>query len=172
MASITPASGGTITASTLEAFFVASIRRLQAMEKSPVYNPNNANNCTSTSSDDSSSFTATIAFPVSITTDGDGSAVRAVDYLTNSTGYNAGTGGTITSPTLVEAIFESALRICALQIQPIKNPANLNPVSWNMSNSENGATNQANISISVQNFPLEIVNGGDSQTTKGKEYLL
>ena len=174
MATITAGSGGSITATTLESFFVAAIRRLQTLEKNPTYNPSALNYVTSTVSDDSSSFSATVNFPLSYVTDGDGiSNFTVEDYLTNATPqYSAGSGGTITASNLVKAIFEAALRLAALEIQPAKNPQGLNCISWTINKNELGSTNQGNFSLTVSNFPLDIVDGGDSQTTKGKEYLV
>jgi len=173
MATITAGSGGSITATTLEAFFVAAIRRLQTLEKTPTYNPSALNYVTSTVSDDSSSFSATVTFPLTYVTDGDGTTNFTVeDYLTGaSSQYNAGAGGTITASNLVKAIFESSLRIAALEIQPAKNPQNLSCVSWSISKNETGSAQQGTYSLTVINFPLEITDSGDSQTTKGKEYL-
>ena len=174
MATITAGSGGTITATTLEAFFVTAIRRLQTLEKSSTYNPSSINNVTSSISDDSSSFNASVTFPLNLTTDGDGeSPFVCVDYLVGASGqYSTGSGGTITAPNLVRAIFEATLRLSNLEIQPVKNPQNLNCLSWTITKSDIGSANHATFSLTVSNFPLEIVDGGDSQTTKGKEYLL
>lgn len=173
MTSINPGSGGTITATTLEAFFIAAIRRLQALEKSTTYNPSNLNNITSNLSDDNSSFNATINFPLNYTVDGDGETPFTVfDYLTGtSSQYLAGSGGTITASNLPKAIFEAALRISILEINPTKNPQNLNCISWTINKNEIGSSSQGTFTLTVSNFPLEIVEGGDSQTTKGKAYL-
>lgn len=175
MTIITPGSGATIQATSAESYLVAAIRLLQSLEKQPTYNPSNLNYCTSGSSDDNSSFTATLNCNVGVTASNGAINLTAIDYLSNITSsiFTNGTDGTFTSESLIQSIFDAAVMIENLELQAPKNPTQANYLDWSVSNQDLGGAGQARLSISLLNFPLtiSIASNGD-QTTKGKEYLL
>lgn len=179
MASITPGSGATITATTAEKFLPAAIWLLQSLENDPIRNPSVINNVTSSMSDDNQSLTASISFFASVSDDSNGNAVfTALDYLTNPSGqpahWIAGTGGTIQSATIQGAILEIVRFIDNLENTSAKNPQAKKCVSYTITSASLGsATPSANVSINITNFPLETTRAADgTQTVKGKDYLL
>lgn len=174
MTTIIPGTGATIQTDKAEAYLVAAVRLLQSLEKNPVRNPSNLNYCTSTSSDDNSSFTASLNCNVDVTINS-GINIIAIEYLAgiDSTIFTNGTDGTFTASGLVQSIFDAAVLLENLELQSIKNPTQANYVSWSISNQDIGGSGQARLSISLLNFPLEItLNEQGDQTTRGKEYLL
>ena len=179
MAAITAGSGATIAVTSIEKFLPAAIWKLQALENDPVRNPGAVNNVSSSMSDDSQSMTASVNFSATVADDGNGSAViTAIEYLTVPSGgsahWTAGTGGTITSPTIQGAVFEAIRLIDSLENQSAKNPQAKKTVSYTISSASLGSgTGNVSISINITNFPLTSTLGTDgTQQLIGKDYLL
>lgn len=178
MATRTPGTGGTNQAISLEAGLIADLRLLQSLERDTTRNPNNLNNVTSSTSDDTATFTASITFPINLTVNTDGTAkITAIDYLTTPNGANphyvVGTGGLIKSSTIQGAIIEQTVLIKGLELNSSKNPNGANYISYTLSNSTVGATGNAFFTASYNGLPLDITQASDgTQSTKGKTYLL
>lgn len=177
MATITPGSGSTITASTIESFFCGAVWLLQSLEADTVRNPTGINNVISSTSDDSRSATGTITIRATVTDDSNGNMVLSPsDYLTTPSGgtvhWSPGSGGTITSSTIQGAIFEAARLIDSLENQPIKNPEGLKTIAYTITNGNTENTGLAEIQISFTSFPLTFTfNADGTQSLKGRSYL-
>lgn len=177
MAAITPGSGATITASTIEAFFTGAIWLLQNLEADTTRNPTGINNVTSSISDDTRALTATINLSGTVDDDSGGKAViTCLDYLTTPSGGSAhwvvGTGGTITSATIQGAIFEACRLIDKLENNVVNNPTGKKLVNYSINNGDIGSSGNVSITINVANFPLTFsFNANGTQSLIGSSYL-
>lgn len=174
MATRIPGSGGTNQANTLEAGLIGDIRRLQAYERDTTKNPSSFNNVQSGSEDDSSSFTASVNFPITLSTNNGVVSITPIDYLNlSSSDYSPGTGGTIKAPNIQGAIIEQTILMSNLEKNASKNPGGAVYINFSITNTITSSSGNANFTASYSAMPLESTQSSDgSQTTKGKSYLL
>lgn len=179
MAVITPGSGATITASSIEAFFPGIIWLLQNLEADTLKNPSGANNVTSSISDDSRSLNATLTFLATVDDDASGKCLlTCLDYLTQPSGqsayWNPGSGGTITGQTIQTAGFEAARLIDKLENTAANNPTGRKTTSWSVTSAGggDGTSPYATVNINVTGFPLTFsFNANGTQSLVGSVYL-
>ena len=175
MSAITPGTGATIGATTIEQFLVAIMRFLQAQERNPAKNPQAVNNVTSSTNEDDATFNATVNIPCIESSNASGETViTATEYLVGVV-YSAGTDGTIKSGNAAQALIEATRLQRRLELDSAKNPQGANAITWafNTGTTLNGLTNTV-FSAQFTNLPLIITESedGGSSSSKGAEYLL
>jgi hypothetical protein len=98
------------------------------------------------------------------------SSYAATHYLTDST-FTSGTGGSSTAPNLAQAAMEAVMALKLLELDPTKNPNNINAVIRCQHVLNNSGGTNATFSALLE-FPIEIISlPGGGNVIEGKTYL-
>lgn len=138
MASITPGSGGTFTATTAEGRAIETLTFMQVQEQSSSRNPSELNYVVGAFDSDDLMFSGSYTLPAALTISTDGSLkIAAIPYLQGVT-FSPGTSSpTFKSTTIESYLLEVLMYLQGLEQQAAKNPQGLNYITGNF-NSDTG----------------------------------
>jgi hypothetical protein len=94
----------------------------------------------------------------------------ATHYLTDST-FTSGTGGSSTAPNLAQAAMEAVMALKLIELDPARNPNNINAVTRCQHVLNNSGGTNATFSALLE-LPIEIISlPGGGNVIEGKTYL-
>ena len=129
MATITPGTGGTIKAPTLEGQIIEALVLARLTERDSTKNPQNRNYIQCSTNLNTSTFTFNASLPLEQTINPQGQVTYIVpDYFVGLT-FNAGTGGTFKSSNIAAYIMEVITYAQNLEAITSKNPTGANNVN-------------------------------------------
>lgn len=165
---ITPGTGATITADTLESLTMSLIEFGQAQELTAARNPQSLNYITSSIDRDGMVLSANLSFPADISPNPDGSLlITSADYLAGVT-FTSGDDGTIQAENWVSALIVATImqRNREIDTQYVNN-SGLTPISWTIEGSATAVSKA--IFTCNYNLPVDALllpEGGTTYTAK------
>lgn len=138
MASISPGTSGTFSASTAEGRAIETLTFMQVQEQSAARNPSEFNYVIGVFDSDDLTFTGSYTLPAALTIATDGSLkIEAVPYLQGVT-FTPGSGSPTFKSTVIERyLLEVLMYLQSLEQQTAKNPQGVNYITGNF-NSDTG----------------------------------
>ena len=165
---ITPGTGATIGAETLESLTMSLIEFGQDQELTAARNPQSLNYITSNIDRDGMVLSSSLSFPCNITPNPDGTLlITSTDYLAGVT-FTSGTGGTVEADNWVSALITATImqRNREIDTQYVNN-SGLTPIVWAIEGSATAiskAVFTANYNLPVE--ALLLPGGGTTYTAK------
>lgn len=172
----TPGTGGTVTATTLEAQFYTILRMIQDIERNFEKNPQEAAIASSTEDQDEATISGSATIPCVIEHLNAIPKILYPDpYVT--AGWVEGTGSNGSASNFAHALAERALLLIEAERNTAHNPNGISPkftnINWSYLESRQSLPIAHNALFNFSfTLPLTFVSAGNGAVSNGKEYLV